>query len=303
MAITTKLTLGPILYNWPAKFKKDFYYKIADESPVDVVYIGEVVCHKRYSRWQDILPDVTARLQSAGKEVVLSSLSLINSDKELIELKEILLETNLTVEANDITTVSLLNQRAHCLGPYLNVYNELALNFHATQNAFRLCLQAELAKETIELLTKQNLMAIEVQVFGRQPLAISARCAHARAYNTSKRKCQFICEEDMDGLDVYTLDNDPFVTLNGLQTLSYAKVNLLSEISALQHIGVDYLRISPQSEDTYQIIEIFHQVTHGKISPAEGNIQLENLLDGQSLCNGYFNQAPGYKLINQFNEH
>ncbi len=42
-----ELTLGPILFHWPAEQKLDFYARIADEAPIDTVYLGEVICSKR----------------------------------------------------------------------------------------------------------------------------------------------------------------------------------------------------------------------------------------------------------------
>ena len=42
-----KITLGPCLFNWLVNDWRDFYYKIADETDVDEVYLGEVVCFKR----------------------------------------------------------------------------------------------------------------------------------------------------------------------------------------------------------------------------------------------------------------
>ena len=41
------LTLGPLLFHWPAHKRRDFYLRIADEAPIDTVYLGEVVCSKR----------------------------------------------------------------------------------------------------------------------------------------------------------------------------------------------------------------------------------------------------------------
>ncbi|MDG2404096.1 MAG: U32 family peptidase, partial [Paracoccaceae bacterium] len=41
-----KLTLGPIAYHWSAEARRDFYARIADEAPVDEVYLGEVICSK-----------------------------------------------------------------------------------------------------------------------------------------------------------------------------------------------------------------------------------------------------------------
>lgn len=43
-----KLTLGPCLFNWKVNDWKNFYFQIANETKVDEVYLGEVVCYKRY---------------------------------------------------------------------------------------------------------------------------------------------------------------------------------------------------------------------------------------------------------------
>ena len=41
------VTLGPVLFNWDPETWRDFYFRIADETPVATVYIGETVCSKR----------------------------------------------------------------------------------------------------------------------------------------------------------------------------------------------------------------------------------------------------------------
>ena len=43
----TELTLGPNLFNWAPETWRDFYFRIADEAPVAVVYLGETICSKR----------------------------------------------------------------------------------------------------------------------------------------------------------------------------------------------------------------------------------------------------------------
>ncbi len=60
--MAVKLTLGPVLFNWTPDKWRDFYFKIAAEAPVDIVYVGEVVCSKRLPFFADILPDVVERL-------------------------------------------------------------------------------------------------------------------------------------------------------------------------------------------------------------------------------------------------
>ena len=64
---TAKLSMGPLLFNWDADKIRDFYYEIADEAPVDTVYVGEVVCSKR-GYGEDYLPDVIERLSNGGKK-------------------------------------------------------------------------------------------------------------------------------------------------------------------------------------------------------------------------------------------
>ncbi|MCB1784587.1 MAG: U32 family peptidase, partial [Alphaproteobacteria bacterium] len=72
-----QLTMGPILFHWPADKKRDFYFRIADEAPVDTVYIGEVVCSKRAPFFEAHCDEVAERLTKAGKKVVFSSLAEI----------------------------------------------------------------------------------------------------------------------------------------------------------------------------------------------------------------------------------
>ena len=53
-----KLTLGPVLFHWPAERMQDFYARIADEADIDIVYLGESVCSKRASFFDPLLPDL-----------------------------------------------------------------------------------------------------------------------------------------------------------------------------------------------------------------------------------------------------
>ena len=71
-----ELTVGPLLFHWPAETIADFYARLADEAPVDHVVVGEVVCSKRLPFYADIIPAAVQRLQRAGKRVSLTSLAL-----------------------------------------------------------------------------------------------------------------------------------------------------------------------------------------------------------------------------------
>jgi hypothetical protein len=63
-----------------------------------------------------------------------------------------------------------------------------------------------------------------------------------------KDNCQFVCGEDPDGRDVETLDGQPFLAVNGVQTLSQSTACMARQTQALREAGVAALRLSPQSQ-------------------------------------------------------
>jgi O2-independent ubiquinone biosynthesis protein UbiV len=298
MAMTTQLSLGPILYQWSEKKRRDFYFQIADEAPIDIVYLGEIICFKRLSTWASLLPSVIERLQSAGKTVIYSTPILVRNEKELDAMNVAIADSALMVEANDASALNALSGKPHCLGPYINIYNELTLAAHAKQGAVRATLPPELPKTAIEILTKTREMAIEMQVFGRLGLAISARCPHARAYHSQRRGCRHICEKDPDGLDVLTLDKKPFLAINGLQTLSYTYCNLLKELEELKNMSVNTFRLSPHDVDMLAVAHLFRQVLDGG-DPQENYQKLQALMPDVSFSNGYYHQVPGHQMTQE----
>ena len=126
-----KLTLGPVLFNWPAERWRDFYFSIADEAAVDGVYIGEVVCSKRAPFFAPVLEEVVARLNAADKQIVFSTLALITNAREVNATRDLCSDDTLLIEANDPSVLGYLSGRPHIVGPYVNVYNEDTLNYLA----------------------------------------------------------------------------------------------------------------------------------------------------------------------------
>src|SRR5687768_4574790 len=77
-----KLSLGPLQYFWPRERTYAFYREVPDW-PIDIVYLGETVCSKRRElRTRDWIA-LARELADAGKEVVLSSLALVEAESEL----------------------------------------------------------------------------------------------------------------------------------------------------------------------------------------------------------------------------
>lgn len=275
MTAPAKLSLGPLLYNWDADARRDFYFRIAGEAPVDIVYLGEVVCSKRAPFWEPHLAEIAERLVRAGKEVVYSTLALLMNGRETEALGALASEPGITVEANDVAALRLLAGRPHVIGPFINVYNEGTLNWLAERGATRVVLPAELPGSAVETLARTGRsVAFELQAFGRLPLALSARCYHARAHGLHKDGCQFVCGFDKDGLAVETLDGQGFLAVNGTQTMSHTVRSLLKVVPAFRDSGIEIFRLWPQSLDMIPVIELFRAVLDGREEPERAEASL-----------------------------
>ena len=292
----TNLNLGPNLYNWPAEIWRDFYLQLADESPIDKVFLGEVICSKRAPLFEPYYEEIVSRLTKAGKQIIYSTLAEITSNIDRRLLTKQLSDKNIIIEANDVAALLSLNGAPHTIGSYMNVYNEDSLEFFAQNGATNICLPPEMPKSGIKQLNKTAKklnVELEVQIFGRIGLALSARCYHARAHELTKDSCKFICDEDLDGMDLTTLEGQDFLTINGIQTQSYTCLNLVNEINQLQEIGINNFRISPQSKGTIKAAVIFRDLLDRKIDVDEASAKLEEEKINAPFSNGFFYGVAG----------
>lgn len=298
-----ELSLGPLLFHWSAERKRDFYFEVADEAPVDTVYLGEVVCSKRAPFFERYYAEVAERLVSAGKTVVFSSLAEVMTAREremtssLAELEGL---AGAEIEANDAAALYHLRGKPHRVGPFVNVYNQQSMAYLAAQGATHFCLPTELPAQVIaELGQAANKLGVtlEVQVYGRVGLALSARCYHARAHNRVKDNCQFVCEQDPDGMTISTLDKVPFLAVNGVQTLSFTYLNLLPELTSLTQMGIGTLRLSPHSNDMLATVKAFRDVLDGELSPGEALVQTRAQALGAPFANGFYYGVEGHHWV------
>ena len=290
------LTMGPVLFNWPAETWRDFYFRIADEAPVDVVYVGETVCLKRMPFIEPHLADVAERLENAGKEVVFSTLALVMNAQERKALASMAAGDGYAVEVNDISALTHLSGREHVIGPYINVYNEGTLTHLAKSGATRVCLPPELPESAFPALAAKAgelNISLEVFAYGRMPLALSARCYHARSHNLTKDNCQFVCDQDPDGLSLRTMDAEDFLAINGIQTMSHSCQNLIPDMTRLQEKGISHFRLSPHSCDMVKVAELFRNVLDGETGAEDANAALGELSFEAPFCNGYLHGLTG----------
>ena len=288
-----KLSIGPILYFWPRETVLDFYRDAAD-SPAEIVCLGEAICAKR----REIKPEdwfaIGRELRQAGKEVLLSTLTLVEAASESAAVKRLCENEEFLVEANDFTAIQYLSSagRAFTTGPSVNIYNQRSLSLLARLGLKRWVLPVELGLDTLSELQADRPEGVETEVFacGRLPLAYSARCYTARSENLPKDDCRFKCIDYPDGRLLKTREDQDFLVLNGIQTQSALTHEALDQVPEFERLGVDVLRISPQSENTMEIVDIFDGVRSGRTPEAPTGHLLSLLPTG--ACNGYLlNQA------------
>ena len=147
------------------------------------------------------------------------------------------------------------------------------------------------------MLARSAEVELEVQVFGRLPLAVSARCYHARARNLHKDGCRYVCGEDPDGMELETLDGNPFLAVNGTQTLSYTYCNLVRELEELRAMGIGRFRLSPHDVDMVAVARIFREALDGREEPLAAFRRLGDLVDGIPFSNGFYYGTEGVKLV------
>ena len=128
------------------------------------------------------------------------------------------------------------------------------------------------------------------------PLAFSARCFTARHYNLPKDDCGFSCIQHPDGQVLQTRDRETFLVLNGIQTQSARVHNLILDMPQLRALGVDVVRLSPQSQHMSEVIAAFDAARRSDEPQTDALERLRALMP-EAPCNGYWHGRPGMELV------
>ncbi|WP_419536787.1 U32 family peptidase [Endozoicomonas sp.] len=289
-----QITLGPLLFFWPKKEVISFYEKVA-ESAIDRVYLGEVVCSKRRELNLGDWLAIAKSLQSTGKEVVLSTLTLIEAESELAQVSKVCENGDFAVEANDMAAVHYLSKAGipFITGPSVNLYSAEALEVLHRTGLKRWVLPVELSFDHLKLIMSRlkelGITDLETEVFsyGYLPLAYSARCFTARTHELSKDSCEFSCIKTSSGIPLATQEGDALFTINGIQTLSGSCHNILDQWRAMESAGVMAMRLSGHSED---VLEVANELAMVIGRSSDNSITVES-----QHCNGYWLGKPGIK--------
>lgn len=284
-----KVSLGPVPYHWPREVLRGFYDRVAGSS-ADVVYLGETVCAKRREMSAGDWLELAERLAETGKEVVLSTLTLIEAASELGAVKRLCGQDRFPVEANDMGAVQMLSERGRefIAGSAINIYSGCSLAVLRESGLRRWVAPVELGGDALaEVLADARAHGIgeeietEVLGFGRLPLAYSARCFTARAANVPKDRCEFRCLDHPNGLPVFTRDDKRVFTLNGIQTQSGAVCDLCDLWPEMARIGVDVFRVSAEGPASLEVVEAMTAAIRERRAP-------DLAVDGEPTCRGYW---------------
>jgi collagenase-like PrtC family protease len=295
-----RLSLGPLQYFWPRQRVLDFYAASLDW-PLDVVYLGETVCSKRRElRPRDWLA-LAKQQREAGREVLLSSLALIEAESELGALQRMIEVGGFRIEANDISAVQLCRRRGlpFVAGPSLNIYNLETLRLLQDDGLFRWVLNVELGRPALAELQAaasacdHGLPELELIAWGRLPLAYSARCFTARALDLAKDDCGFRCIEHPDGLALDTREGQPFLTLNGVQVQGAEICDLLPEWRQADALGIQLLRLYPQLGEFGAVLSRFRAALDAPLEQAAA------VQRGAGHTAGYWNGEAGMRALPQ----
>ena len=287
-----RLSLGPLQYFWPRERVLSFY-RAAAAWPVHTIYLGETVCSKRRELRTREWIALAEELAASGKQVVLSTLALLEAESELGVLRRLADNGRFLLEANDMSAVQLCRDRGLRFvgGPTLNVYNHRALRLLQEDGLTRLVLGVEQGRELLASLRAHakadcgSLPELEVIAWGRLPLSYSARCFTARALDVGKDQCGFRCIEHPDGLPLATREGKPFLVINGIQVQGHETCDLGPELPELRAHGIDLLRLYPQAEGMEQVVAHFDLALRSATPPPRLGAR-----------NGYWHGEAGMEL-------
>ena len=290
-----KFSLGPVLYFWPKATIEDFYQQ-ALQSSADIIYIGETVCSKRRELKARDWISLAKRLAESGKQVVLSTMALLEAPAEIMVLRQLCNNGQLMIEANDLAGVQLMAQQKlpFVIGPAINCYNLATLKVLLKQGMVRWVMPVELSGDWLRSLLAEaeaegirDQFEVEVFAYGHLPLAYSARCFTARSEDRPKDECEYCCIKYPNGRKMNSREGEKVFVLNGIQTMSGYCYNLINEVNDMRDAGVDIIRLSPESTETFDQIDKFRE---------QLTAPQRHTLHPQEECNGYWHQIAGMSL-------
>ncbi|MBY6094464.1 hypothetical protein [Ferrimonas balearica] len=247
-----RLSLAPNW--WPmARAEQHAYLDSLLDSPFERIYLGESVCSLRDRLAPRTLLTLAEQLQQAGKEVVLTSLTLLGSERDLALLEKLCQQQQFAIEANEMGAVGAAHEAGlpFMAGQGLNIYNLASLDWLLSLGMTGYQPPLEMAQPVLSTLMAQAEASgsrarfeLELLGYGQPPLAVSARCATARVAGRNRKRCDTVCQE-RGAQRADSLEGDPMLLLNGVQVHGDRPIDLLDSLAILRELKLDWLRLDP----------------------------------------------------------
>jgi collagenase-like PrtC family protease len=180
-------------------------------------------------------------------------------------LKKIIGEEGALIEINEMTAFALNKSNDFSIGSFINIYNEASAAYFDEKSPIKISLPVEIGLSQIKEISKNIKSPLEVIVFGKLPLSLSARCYMAKHYKKNKQNCMMVCKDHKEGIGLKTLDNKNILCVNGTMVMS-GKTYFLKEeeIKKLQENNVSSFKIFPTQDLTFKAIEYYSDILDRK---------------------------------------
>ncbi|USD36816.1 U32 family peptidase [Ferrimonas sp. SCSIO 43195] len=247
------MKLSLTLNSWPlSRQQQQQQLQQLSQLSVDRVYLGETVCEKRDRPALRTLLEYAETASHSGKQVVLSTLNLVNGPRELKLVENVCRQSEFLVEASDLTAVQLMaeQKRPFWASANLNLYNLDSLRWMQSLGAIGFTPPIDISDDNAVRLiaeSRESLIAplsAEMIGFGWPVLAVSARCATARIQGRNKQHCDKICQQRSVPL-ASTLEGQNLLHINGPQSHGARPVDRLDAVHYWQQQGVEWMRLVP----------------------------------------------------------
>ncbi|MBY5990626.1 U32 family peptidase [Ferrimonas balearica] len=247
-----RLSLAPNWWPMDRTAQHDHLDALLD-SPFERLYLGESVCALRDRLAPRTLMTLARTLSDAGKEVVLTSLSLLAGPRDLALLESLCQLEGITLEANEMGAVGAAAEAGlpFVAGSGLNIYNLDSLNWLLELGMTTYQPPLEMAQPVLSALMAQaeqtgvrERFELELLGYGQPPLAVSARCATARVAGRNRKRCETVCQQ-VGAQPAHSLEGQPLLTLNGVQVHGDRPIDLLDSLATLRALKLDWLRLDP----------------------------------------------------------
>lgn len=296
-----ELVLSPVYYAWDRQKLKDFYLHEVVNMDLSVVYIGEVICQKRATLSESDYIEIISALKASGKKVYLSTLALITNNDELDKTLHFArlfdgVEVNSFGVLNLVIKDEIMKGKDIVIGPFMNIYNSDAASYLRKFNPVSIVTPYEVPYETIKDIAENASIPVEVYGWGHLSTALSWRCYTARTFEHERDNCHRQCFEYPDGILLKTVKEEDVYIINGIQLLSSKVHCIVEQLDMLKDAGVEYLRITPSSENTSDVVNIFSGVLNGNID-AKDAVNMLGVYAPLGLSNGWFLGKPGWQYV------